>query len=191
MCSGTFIASVPFEPIWRAGNIVRRRYVRDCGNTPGHVNHWTRWGFRGSWSPFDVQEISSPLPWTMVRGHPPLTVAVAAVPVFVSAFRRSDALLRTKGGVGCPDRLRWDTQGGHGSSCHRRDLLADVPRRRRRVGQLDDIGVTRRWLDNLGRRGVVQRAAPGVYVIAGAPTTWHQALTVGARSRGRAVLDEP
>ena len=68
VCSGTFIASVPFEPIWRAGNIIRRRYVSDWGNTPGHVNHWTRWGFsrfvRGA---FDVQEVSTPLPWTMVR----------------------------------------------------------------------------------------------------------------------------
>ena len=68
VCSGTFIGSVPFEPIWRAGNIVRRRYVSDWGNTPGHVNHWTRWGFsrfvRGA---FDVHEVSTPLPWTMVR----------------------------------------------------------------------------------------------------------------------------
>jgi SAM-dependent methyltransferase len=68
VCSGTFIASVPFEPIWRAGNIARRRYVSHWGNTPGHVNHWTRWGFsrfvRGA---FDVHEVSSPLPWTMVR----------------------------------------------------------------------------------------------------------------------------
>jgi hypothetical protein len=59
---------VPFEPIWRTGNIIRRRYVSDWGNTPGHVNHWTRWGFsrfvRGA---FDVQEVSTPLPWTMVR----------------------------------------------------------------------------------------------------------------------------
>ncbi len=23
-----------------------RRYVRQLGNTPGHVNHWTRWGFQ-------------------------------------------------------------------------------------------------------------------------------------------------
>ena len=46
VCSGTFVASVPFEPIWRAGNVLRRRYVKALGNTPGHVNHWTRWGFR-------------------------------------------------------------------------------------------------------------------------------------------------
>ena len=26
VCAGTFVASVPFEPIWRAGNLVRGRY---------------------------------------------------------------------------------------------------------------------------------------------------------------------
>ena len=68
VCSGTFVASVPFEPIWRAGNIARRRYVRDWGNTPGHVNHWHRWGFaRFIGSRFTVCDVASPLPWTMVR----------------------------------------------------------------------------------------------------------------------------
>jgi SAM-dependent methyltransferase len=70
VCSGTFIASVPFEPIWRAGNLARRRYMGDLGNTPGHVNHWTRWGFtRFVGRRFAVEEVKSPLPWTMVRAH--------------------------------------------------------------------------------------------------------------------------
>jgi SAM-dependent methyltransferase len=68
VCSGTLIASVPFEPIWRAGNLARRRYVRALGNTPGHVNHWTRWGFtRFVGRQFAVEDVKSPLPWTMVR----------------------------------------------------------------------------------------------------------------------------
>ena len=71
VCSGTFIASVPFEPIWRAGNLARRRYVRQLGNTPGHVNHWTRWGFhKFVETRFHVQQVRSPLPWTMVRAIP-------------------------------------------------------------------------------------------------------------------------
>ena len=71
VCSGTFVASVPFEPIWRAGNIARGRYVRQFGNTPGHVNHWTRWGFqRFVGTHFHVQQAYSPLPWTMVRAIP-------------------------------------------------------------------------------------------------------------------------
>jgi SAM-dependent methyltransferase len=70
VCSGTFIASVPFEPIWRAGNLARRRYMGDLGNTPGHVNHWTRWGFtRFVGRRFAVEEVKSPLPWTIVRAH--------------------------------------------------------------------------------------------------------------------------
>ena len=65
---GTLVASVPFEPIWRAGNMARRRYVADWGNTPGHVNHWTRWAFRRFvQTRFHVTDVRSPLPWTMVR----------------------------------------------------------------------------------------------------------------------------
>ena len=68
VCSGTLVASVPFEPVWRVGNLARRRYVRDWGNTPGHVNHWTRWGFRRFVAGrFDVGQVRSPLPWTMVK----------------------------------------------------------------------------------------------------------------------------
>ena len=70
MCSGTLIASVPLEPLWRAGNLARRRYVRQLGNTPGHVNHWSRRGFsRFVGGRFDVEQVKSPLPWTMVRAR--------------------------------------------------------------------------------------------------------------------------
>jgi ubiquinone/menaquinone biosynthesis C-methylase UbiE len=66
--SGTVVFSVPFEPIWRAGNLARGRYIKQWGNTPGHVNHWSRWSFAklvGQF--FDVQEVDSPMPWTMLR----------------------------------------------------------------------------------------------------------------------------
>jgi SAM-dependent methyltransferase len=70
VCSGTLVASVPLEPIWRLGNLVRRRYVGRLGNTPGHVNHWTRGGFRRFVATrFDVDLVASPLPWTIVRGR--------------------------------------------------------------------------------------------------------------------------
>lgn len=71
VCSGTLIASVPFEPVWRLGNMARGRYLRDAGNTPGHVNHWSRWSFRRFVAgKFDVLDVGSPLPWTMVRARP-------------------------------------------------------------------------------------------------------------------------
>lgn len=68
VCNGTVVFSVPFEPIWRAGNMARGRYLKQWGNTPGHLNHWHRWSFAklvGQF--FDVQEVASPMPWTMLR----------------------------------------------------------------------------------------------------------------------------
>lgn len=70
VCAGSLIASVPFEPIWRVGNMARGRYIRDFGNTPGHVNHWTNRGFRKLVATqFAVDETRNPVPWTMVRAH--------------------------------------------------------------------------------------------------------------------------
>ena len=70
VCTGAVIASVPFEPVWRLGNMLRRRYLKAFGNTPGHVNHWTRWGFtRMIGKRFAVEKVRSPLPWTMVRAR--------------------------------------------------------------------------------------------------------------------------
>jgi len=70
VCTGTLVASVPFEPVWRLGNMLRRRYLRAFGNTPGHVNHWTRWGFtRLVGQRFAIELVRSPLPWTMVRAR--------------------------------------------------------------------------------------------------------------------------
>jgi 2-polyprenyl-3-methyl-5-hydroxy-6-metoxy-1,4-benzoquinol methylase len=60
------IASVPREPLWRALNLARLSYVGSLGNTPGHVNHWSKRGFRRFLEPrFEVVERRTPLPWTM------------------------------------------------------------------------------------------------------------------------------
>jgi len=60
------IASVPREPLWRALNLARLSYVDELGNTPGHVNHWSRREFvRFLTSSFEVIEVRSPTPWTM------------------------------------------------------------------------------------------------------------------------------
>ena len=67
VCAGSLIASVPFEPIWRVGNMARGRYLRDLGNTPGHINHWTNRGFaKLVGGHFDVVDRATPLPWAMV-----------------------------------------------------------------------------------------------------------------------------
>ena len=39
------LLSVPQEPIFRGCNLLAGRYLRDWGNTPGHVNHWSKRGF--------------------------------------------------------------------------------------------------------------------------------------------------
>jgi|688.fasta_scaffold34613_2 ubiquinone/menaquinone biosynthesis C-methylase UbiE len=38
------IISTPNEPLWRAMNVARLKYVSDLGNTPGHLNHWSPFG---------------------------------------------------------------------------------------------------------------------------------------------------
>ncbi|HET9720605.1 MAG TPA: class I SAM-dependent methyltransferase [Solirubrobacteraceae bacterium] len=61
------IVSVPHEPLWRMLNVARGAYLRDLGNTPGHINHWTRRGFVRLLSNHGtVTEIRSPFPWTML-----------------------------------------------------------------------------------------------------------------------------
>jgi 2-polyprenyl-3-methyl-5-hydroxy-6-metoxy-1,4-benzoquinol methylase len=61
------LVSVPQEPIWRALNVARGAYVRELGNTPGHINHWTRRAFVGLLSRHgEVTEVRSPFPWTML-----------------------------------------------------------------------------------------------------------------------------
>jgi SAM-dependent methyltransferase len=60
------IASVPREPLWRALNLARFSYVRELGNTPGHLNHWSKGEFvRFLTRRFEVVEVRSPTPWTM------------------------------------------------------------------------------------------------------------------------------
>ncbi len=71
VCGGTAVMSVPREPIWRMGNMARRRYLGDLGNTPGHVNHWSGRAFeRFVRRRFEIERTLRPLPWTMVRAHP-------------------------------------------------------------------------------------------------------------------------
>jgi len=61
------LVSVPREPLWRGLNVARGAYLRDLGNTPGHVNHWSRGGFvRLLERHGEVLERRSPFPWTML-----------------------------------------------------------------------------------------------------------------------------
>jgi len=63
----SLLVSVPHEPLWRMLNMARGAYLRSWGNTPGHVNHWTRAGFAKLLSAHgEVVEVRSPFPWTML-----------------------------------------------------------------------------------------------------------------------------
>lgn len=61
------IISVPREPLWSVMNIVRGKYWRDWGNTPGHIQKWSQRQFVVLVSRyFEVLEVRSPIPWTLL-----------------------------------------------------------------------------------------------------------------------------
>jgi 2-polyprenyl-3-methyl-5-hydroxy-6-metoxy-1,4-benzoquinol methylase len=61
------LVSVPREPLWRMLNMARGSYISALGNTPGHLNHWSRGSFvRLLARHGEVVEIRSPFPWTML-----------------------------------------------------------------------------------------------------------------------------
>lgn len=61
------LVSVPREPLWRMLNIARGAYWSALGNTPGHLNHWSRRSFARLLSRHgEVVELRSPFPWTML-----------------------------------------------------------------------------------------------------------------------------
>ncbi len=66
------LVSVPREPLWRGLNMARGAYLKDLGNTPGHVNHWSKRSFVQLLSEHgEVVQARTPFPWTMllVRLH--------------------------------------------------------------------------------------------------------------------------
>ncbi len=64
---GHLLISVPREPLWRMLNLARGAYVRELGNTPGHVNHWTMAEFVATLGGYgEVVQARSPFPWTML-----------------------------------------------------------------------------------------------------------------------------
>jgi ubiquinone/menaquinone biosynthesis C-methylase UbiE len=67
---GHLVLSVPREPIWRVANMLRGKYLSALGNTPGHVQHWSRRGFSELVSSeLDIEGLRSPFPWTMISAR--------------------------------------------------------------------------------------------------------------------------
>ncbi len=61
------LVSVPREPLWRLLNIARGAYLAQLGNTPGHLNHWSKSSFARLLARHgELEELRSPFPWTML-----------------------------------------------------------------------------------------------------------------------------
>ena len=61
------IISVPREPLWSVMNMTRGKYLNDWGNTPGHIQRWSKRQFMTVVSRhFEVLMVRSPIPWTIL-----------------------------------------------------------------------------------------------------------------------------
>jgi 2-polyprenyl-3-methyl-5-hydroxy-6-metoxy-1,4-benzoquinol methylase len=70
VASRWLLVSVPREPLWRALNVARGAYLKDLGNTPGHLNHWSKRSFAQLLGRHgETVELRSPFPWTMALVH--------------------------------------------------------------------------------------------------------------------------
>jgi ubiquinone/menaquinone biosynthesis C-methylase UbiE len=66
VASRNLIITVPHEPWWRMCNVLRLKYVGQLGNTPGHINHFSRNSLKRLLSEFFTRvEVRSVFPWLM------------------------------------------------------------------------------------------------------------------------------
>lgn len=71
VASRRVLISTPWDPVWRALNMARGRYLTALGNTPGHIQHFTRRGLEKlARTQLRVLERRTPLPWTVLLGEP-------------------------------------------------------------------------------------------------------------------------
>lgn len=64
--SNHLLFSVPNEPIWRILNMARFKYLNHFGNTPGHIQHFSKKTFNNLLAKhFDILEAKKVFPWLM------------------------------------------------------------------------------------------------------------------------------
>jgi len=66
------IISVPFEPFFRWGNLLRGKHLRRLGRTPEHVNFWSRGEIKTLLSEFiqiEEEYYLSTFPWLLFHGR--------------------------------------------------------------------------------------------------------------------------
>lgn len=62
------LLSVPNEPLFTIANFLRGKYLKNLGNHPEHINHWSKGEFRNfvKKSGLRVSTVKTPFPWTIV-----------------------------------------------------------------------------------------------------------------------------
>jgi 2-polyprenyl-3-methyl-5-hydroxy-6-metoxy-1,4-benzoquinol methylase len=77
VCNAYLLLSVPWEPWWRVCNFLRGKYVTGWGNSPGHVQHFSRPAVRQLVAErFEILAERHPFPWTMLLARKRGTVTV-------------------------------------------------------------------------------------------------------------------
>jgi ubiquinone/menaquinone biosynthesis C-methylase UbiE len=67
----SFVVSVPNEPLWCILNFARGKYWSSYGNTPGHINHWSKKSLKSLLSEFgEVKVVKAPIPWLIAEVIP-------------------------------------------------------------------------------------------------------------------------
>jgi SAM-dependent methyltransferase len=66
VASSALLLSVPNEPSWRISHMLAGRNLRNLGNTPGHINHWSQRAFAELVSGYGrLERIEGVFPWTL------------------------------------------------------------------------------------------------------------------------------
>ncbi len=62
------IFSVPNEPFFIGANLFRGKYLKNFGNHPEHINHWSAWGFEKFLKDQGLHVVKSkhPFAWSLV-----------------------------------------------------------------------------------------------------------------------------
>lgn len=65
------LLTVPDEPLFRTMNFMAGKYVREFGNSPGHIQHWNKRSFVSMVSQsLEIITATSSTPWLLVLGRP-------------------------------------------------------------------------------------------------------------------------
>lgn len=65
------VLSVPHEPYFRLGSLLRGKYLSGLGNHPEHVNHWNRRSLSAFLQPhLDVVDVAVAFPWLLAHCRP-------------------------------------------------------------------------------------------------------------------------